>query len=130
MLPLLPALILLLLNGPANIERMAAHGSLPAALAAIQQRADAPRNGQLSGATAEQYALASLLSLTGDPQVSRALAQIFSLQVACEVLPSAQPQAAAEADSSGEPPPIARSIGKPHRGFLHSQRSRDGPFSC
>ena len=129
MLPLLPALILLLLNGPANLERMAERGALPAALAAIHQKA-APQNQTLNSAKAEQYALASLLSLTGDPQLSRALAQIFSLQVACEVLPSAQPPAIKEADSSGEPPPIAHSIGKPQRGFLHSQRSRDGPYSC
>lgn len=129
MLPLLPALILLLLNGPANIERLAEGGALPAALAAIQQRVSAPQS-QMSQARADQYAFASLLSLSGDPQLSRALAQIFSINVACEAAPSAQPEKLLADESSGEPPPITRSIGKPHQGFLDSQRSRDGPLSC
>ena len=131
MLPLLPALILLLLNGPANIERLAERGALPAALAAIQQRAIAPESQKaLNQAKADPYALASLLSLTGDPQLSRALAQLFSIHVACEPVACAQPAALRELDSGGEPPPIALCIGEPCDGFLRSQRSRDGPVSC
>lgn len=131
MLPLLPALILLLLSGPANIERLAEGGALPAALAAVQQRVAASPNSdkELAQARADQFALASLLSLSGDPQLSRALAHIFAIHVACEPIPSARPTSLSE-ESKSEPPPPARSIGKPQSGFLRSQRSRDGPCSC
>jgi hypothetical protein len=129
MLPLIPALILLLLNGPANIERLAEVGALPAALAAIQQRIDSPSRQTVASARADQLALASLLSMSADPQLSRALAQIFSIQVANEPVASVKPAELIEADT-GEPPPVAQCIGKPHDGYLNSQRSRDGPLSC
>jgi len=128
MLPLLPALILLLLNGPANLERMAEHGALPKALQAIHQRS-LDNDQKLDSAKADQFALASLLSLTGDPQLSSALAQIFSIQVAAEAQPVSSTFSQAESDDS-DPPPVDRTIGTPQRGFLSSQRSRDGPLSC
>ena len=127
MLPLLPALILLLLNGPAHVERMAEGGALPAALAAIQQRAERP--GSFKQARADELMLASLLSLSGDPQVSHALARILSIQYTNEPAASAQPEGLLRAEPAGEPPPTDSPSGKTRDGFLNSQRSRDGPAS-
>ena len=129
MLPLLPALILLLLNGPANIERLAEGGALPAAIAAVQQKVAAAPNSNFAQARADQLALASLLSLSGDPQLSKALAHIFAMHVDCDVQPSVQPDGLVQEEKGNEPPPIARSIGDTREGFLNSQRSRDGPLS-
>jgi hypothetical protein len=127
MLNLLPALLLLLLNGPANIERMAEGGALPAALASIQQRIDSPDRQVSAAARADQMALASLLSMSGDPRMSQALARIFCLNIVCEPVPSAKPEKLLDEESGSEPPPVVRVDGQPRDGFLDSQRSRDGP---
>jgi len=128
MFPLLPALLLLLLNGPANFERMAEHGALPAALAAIQQRIEAPGVQSARVTKADHQALASLLTLGGDPQLTQALVRLLAVNVACEPVASPQPKSLEQHEESpGEPPPIQ--VGKPQSGFLESQRSRDGPVS-
>lgn len=126
MLPLLPALILLLLNGPANIERLAEGGALPAALAAIQQRIDTPQTRGSLQARADHLAMASLLSLSGDPQISRALARLLAFNVVSDE-PKPVPAGVTAEPEDTEPPPIERSLGKPQDGFLRCQRSRDGP---
>lgn len=126
MLPFLPALILLLLHGPANIERLAEGGALPAALAAIQQRIDAPEHRALANKRADHLALASLLALSGDKEISSALARILSLNIVCEPQAPAALQAEPE---QGSDPPQERCLGRPQDGFLGSQRSRDGPLA-
>ncbi|MEA2552532.1 MAG: hypothetical protein QOJ65_708 [Fimbriimonadaceae bacterium] len=127
MLQFLPALILLLLNGPANTERLAERGALPAALAGIQKRIDTPGQPSLNQRRAERMALASLLSLSSDPQVSHALARIFSLQMECEQ--PAPAQLPGQLEERTDPPPREECLGQPQDGFLGSQRSRDGPIS-
>ena len=117
MFPLLPALILLFLNGPAHMERLAEGGALPAALAAVQQRLEAPDK------RADQLALASLLAFSGDKEASRLLVKILALQTV-EERPAVQPVVETEAKVD---PPQERCLGQTREGFLRSQRSRDGP---
>ena len=111
MLPILPVLLLLLLSGPANIERLALEGRLPAAIEAVQ-RMDTP--------PAEREAYASLLAASKDPEFTRA---IFTLLKWVE--PEAKPLRHAI-----EPGFVPIEIGEsppPQDGFKTSQRSRDGP---
>lgn len=124
MLPLLPALILLLLNGPANIERLAEGGALPAMLAAIQKRIDAPGSAQEARSRADDVALASLLTLSSDPRISHALVRILVLGIKPSEVHDCEPPKLAE---QSEPPPRADSLGQVQDGYLRSQRSRDGP---
>lgn len=119
MFPLLPALILLFLNGPAHMERLAEGGALPAALMAVQQRLEAPDK------QAGQLALASLLAFSGDKEASKVLVKILALQA----LEEGQPL---QVQMSTEPkvdPPQEQCLGQTQEGFLQSQRSRDGPAS-
>jgi hypothetical protein len=137
MLPLLPALILLLLNGPANIERMAEVGALPAALAAIQHRIDSGETVSLSQARADQFALASLLSLSGDPQISHALARLLISDLGSRTTDLGESDVAPasrlvelESLGSNQISPIRDPQSEfPQDGFADSQRSRDGPFA-
>lgn len=124
MLPLLPALILFLLNGPANIERLAERGALPAMLAAIQQRIDTDSGTQEQARKSDSLTLASLLSLSADPRVSHALVRILVLGVDANPLHDCEPP---KLKVQTEPPPAADTIGRPHSGYLQSHRSRDGP---
>lgn len=127
MLPFLPALILLLLHGPANIERLAEGGALPAALAAIQQRIDAPEHRALASKRADQLALASLLALSGDKEISNALARILAVNIVCETPAQAKPAILESEQTQDSDPPKERCLGRPQDGFIGSQRSRDGP---
>lgn len=140
MLPLLPALILLLLHGPAKIERMADGGALPAALAAMQRRMGCDQQTALSQVKTNQYALASLLSMRGDPQLRQALIQILTISdrgSRIEDLNSSECNPAArllrlEDEFVNRGLCIAdraSAIGTPSDGFANSIRSRAGPFS-
>ncbi len=79
MFPLLPALLLLILQGPSSIERMALDGRLPAALEAVTRQLESQeqRTGALDKADAA--VLASLLAFNGDPELSHALIRLLSL---------------------------------------------------
>jgi hypothetical protein len=123
MLPLLPALILLFLQGPAGIERMAWNGQLPGALDALhRQISSAPEKSAL----AEEIVLASLLTASGDRQVSRALFQLLSFIEPTEE--RLQPAIIAyEASPPVFIPPPA--LGDLRDGFCDCRRSRDGPFA-
>ena len=136
MLPLLPALILLLLNGPANIERMADGGALPAALAAIQHRIDSGEAVNLSQARADQLALASLLSLSGDPHSSHALARLLISDLGSRTSDLHQSDVAPESrlvelepSGSDQRSPIRDPRSEIQEGHAESQRSRDGPIA-
>lgn len=102
MLPLLPALLLLILQGPSSVERMALEGRLPAALEAIHRQMEA---GDPQGA------LIRLLSL-GEPATDT----------------KATPHLTVEEDKQDTPPPAEPSSTRITKGFAKSQRSRDGPF--
>lgn len=60
MLPFLPALILLLLQGPSNFERLAFEGQLPSALEALHRQIGYPGSERLS--ERDQAVLESLLA--------------------------------------------------------------------
>ncbi len=114
MLPILPVILLILLQGPANIERMALQGRLPAAIEAIQ-RMDAPQN--------EKEAFVSLLAASQDAELTHAL---FSLLKWTEPEPKQArtlPEDAAFVQI--DPGPSMPLLG----GFSKGNRSRDGPFS-
>lgn len=121
MLPILPALLLLLLQGPANIDRMAAEGRLPAALKSMHRGIAAPAN-RLSSA-ADNVVLASLIAVSSDHEISQVLLNILSLvETGVENSPS---EFGAEPRQSIAGPP---QLGALTDGFLSCQRSRDGPF--
>jgi hypothetical protein len=120
MLPLLPALILLLLQGPAGIERMAWNGQLPGALDALhRQMARSERN-----CAADEVAFASLLAVSGDKNMSRALLHLLAL---IEPAPPEQPRQIVVAEESSPPVPIPPSLGALPDGYFACRRSRDGP---
>ena len=122
MLPLLPALILLFLQGPAGIERMAWNGQLPGALDALhRQIASAPDKSGV----AEEMVLASLIAASGDKSMSRALHHLLSLIEPTEE--RSQAQIVAREDSP--PIPIPPALGDLRDGCYDCQRSRDGPLS-
>jgi hypothetical protein len=112
MLPILPVILLLLLQGPANVERMALQGRLPAAIEAIQ-RMDAPQN--------EKEAFVSLLAASQDPELTHALFSILKWTEPAEPKVVSVPEE-----------PTFVPIEPPHEvalrgGFSKSNRSRDGP---
>src|SRR5689334_3317213 len=76
MLPFLPALILLFLQGPAGIERMAVNGQLPGALNALHRQI---KSSPEKVRPADEVVLASLLAASSDRGMSRALLQLFTL---------------------------------------------------
>src|SRR4051794_16630366 len=78
MLPLLPALILLILQGPTNVERMALDGRLPAALDAIHRQMESSGSERAALSRADGMAMASLLAISGDPHLSQALATLLA----------------------------------------------------
>jgi hypothetical protein len=111
MFPILPVLLLLLFSGPANIERMAVEGRLPAAIEAIQ-RLDAPPS--------EREAYASLLAASKDPDFAKAIFTLLTWSRAETLGSVPRVEAGYVAIAIGESPP-------PRQGFSTSQRSRDGP---
>ena len=123
MLPILPALILLLLQGPGNVERMALDGRLPAALQALQRHVDSPQAKQL--ACEEVVALASLLAVTGDPGFSKAIYAILN----SDGEPKAEPRIWLQPEDESPPPCVPRAIGRERDAFYSAQRSRDGPHA-
>jgi hypothetical protein len=121
MLPILPALLLMLLQGPANIERMASEGQLPAALNAIHRQMECSHRGFEQ--PAEQVVLASLLAVSQDREMSQALFRLLSIPPQQEVASGANEPL----ELVGEAPPCPPRIDFDQRHFVDSQRSRDGP---
>ncbi len=73
MLPFLPALILLFLQGPSSPERTSAHMRTGEAVRAIQLAATHRSLGSISSRTA----LASWVAASQDPDVAQALIELF-----------------------------------------------------
>jgi hypothetical protein len=119
MLPLLPALILFLLQGPSNFERLAVDGRLPAALDAIHRQMDRPGIEQLS--ERDQETLASLLAAGLDTQFSNAF---FAYLNRGNEHPHTPILASKEL---GRPILASRGVPPTQEGFERFQRSRDGP---
>jgi len=127
MLPILPALLLLILQGPSSIEKMALDGRLPAALEAISRQMEANNNRSNAVERSDEAVLATLLAFSGDPDLSNALYKLLSLdQAADQVRPGIKDPGDAEPESNpilpcgdNRPLPVI---------CLESQRSRDGPF--
>jgi hypothetical protein len=119
MLPLLPAILLLLLQGPSNVERLAARGRLPSAFDAVcRSVGDTPTLRE-----AEQVVFATLLAAGEDPRLSDALFAILRTR---------RVQRAAPVVASAEVPRVRPAVGAVptvRDGFARSQRTRDGPLS-
>ena len=127
MLPILPALLLLILQGPSSIEKMALDGRLPAALEAISRQMEAQNHRSNKVDRSDEAVLATLLAFSGDPDLSNALYKLLSLDQ-----PTDQVRASLVdlGDSEPERSPIMSSGEVPALPVvsLESQRSRDGPF--
>jgi hypothetical protein len=127
MLPILPALLLLILQGPSSIEKMALDGRLPAALEAISRHMEAQNHRSNKVERSDEAVLATLLAFSSDPDLSNALYKLLSLdQPMDQVRKGLKDPGDAEPErsfilSSGDVPvlPVV---------CLESQRSRDGPF--
>lgn len=119
MLPLLPALILLLLQGPSNVERLALEGRLPAALQAVHATLDRPA----LPAEEQRKVLAQLLSVSSDAELTRVFASLLALV-------TDDPETK-DAETPGEersaPTLPTETRARVPDGFLACQRSRDGP---
>jgi hypothetical protein len=125
MLPILPALLLLILQGPSSIERMALEGRLPAALQAVTRQIESAEANLASTDDAEAAVWASLLAFSGDPELSGALIRLLSLDVS---LPERSSGKAFEPNDWVDPPvflsPDRASLPDAH---VQCRRSRDGP---
>lgn len=111
MLPILPALLLLFLQGPANIERLALEGRLPMVLEAAH-RLDAQ----------DEKAFAALFAASNTTELSSAILALMQWTESESVPSPAKPIAVFAAIDTR--PPLAIK-----EGFRCCQRSRDGPFS-
>lgn len=117
MLPFLPAILLLLLQGPSNVERLAIQGRLPAALDAVYRSV-----GQTPTLReAEQVVLATLLAAGEDPDLSDALLAILRSER------TRRETTAEPLDDRAPVPPFPDHGPPPQEGFARSQRVRDGP---
>lgn len=121
MLQILPALILMILNGPSHAERWVEGTRQPSALesATVKLVPDLA----ITRTRGQERALHALLSLSGSSEVAEAIMHLISMHVVeCRPgEPMLQPVFPA-IRTFGEPPTRAESDC-----FAESQRSRDGP---
>jgi hypothetical protein len=115
MLPILPALLLLLFQGPAHFERSLGLGRLPAEVQHLHH----------SGSRTDSEAIAQLIAAGNDPELTQALFAIFRwIDRPAEPAPVSAPiQNRPTVAIDAEPP------GRLAQGFAHSARTRDGPFA-
>jgi hypothetical protein len=112
MLPFLPALLLLLLQGPSDFERLVAEGRLSSVLEKFV--AESPK---------ERKTLQALLVSGGHPELSRALAVLLTGQSEPEAKPAFVPPVAEERVVV---PPTSDARPLPE-GYADGRRTRDGP---
>lgn len=116
MLPILPLILILLLQGPANVERLAREGRLPAALEQIHREIARP---SLPVSAREEALYASLRAAGGDPELSSVL---FAL------LRKPEPASPEPTEIPSREPRVALHPAPPLReGHEECRRSRDGP---
>ncbi|MCB8931951.1 MAG: hypothetical protein M9921_02135 [Fimbriimonadaceae bacterium] len=125
MLPILPALLLLLVNTPSKLDRVDCVRAW-GALETLQRQLEAGSAGPDGDREQTQRALASLLALRIPPaEFGRALATLLHFDA---VEPAAAggeaPETAATGGPVEAPPPLARL----RSGSLECRRSRDGPW--
>ncbi|MFQ3587007.1 MAG: hypothetical protein SNJ74_12220 [Fimbriimonadaceae bacterium] len=127
MLPIVPALLILLLQGPAGLERLAVGGHLPEALARLNLAAPSgERTADHQVDAGSNRALAALSALQRTNRDFAAALQHL-LHAAAEALePEISESDRAEATAPAVVP-RAESFGKPSDGFLLVGRTRDGP---
>lgn len=120
MLPLLPALLLLLLQGPSNVERLAQDGRLPEALNSLNRQMAVSMG-------AADLAMTSLLSVSNDASLAHALATLLS---------SGEPAPPAKSSSPIRPISLIGPIlqgrtgcGCLDEGYAQACRTRDGPVA-
>lgn len=106
MFPILPVLILLLLQGPSNVERLARDGRLPAVLDAVHQELRLPAPERT---IEEETALVSLMALLGPGETE-----------------SPAPKPIREIPTRIEIPVVVAPV--PTAGYETCRRTRDGPF--
>jgi hypothetical protein len=124
MLPLLPALILLILQGPSSVERMAWDGRLPAALHALGRQIE---RSPAERTAADEIVLASLLAVSQDPALTQALLLLLEAGAQDEAA-QGTPALSAASFEPAHPPDFPLHLGTTAPGFLDAQRSRDGPL--
>lgn len=117
MLPLIPALLLLLLQGPSNVERLAQDGRLPEALNSIHQRLGV-------SSQAADLAMSSLLSMSNDASLAQALATLLAAD--SPETPKLVCRRISELPVAGCPLPDWASP-RLTEGYEKGLRSRDGP---
>ena len=122
MLPLIPALILLLLQGPSNFERLTMDARLPAALEVIHRQLLEPGNSQLS--EREEQALASLIASGKGAQLTQALLSFLWQEEEVRTKPTFRDCQDLESTSITSPPTSRR-----QDGYADCRRSRDGPIA-
>jgi hypothetical protein len=125
MLPILPALLLLILQGPSSIERMALEGRLPAALQAASRQIESQDRNLGTTEEAEAAVWASLLAIGGDPELSGALYRLLSLDAG-----TPEPSRLVKDEPEGwlDSPPIPSPDASLPEEFVQCRRSRDGPL--
>lgn len=129
MLHLVPALLILLLQGPGGLEKLAHDGRCPEAVSllrsiVLQQSAQAPSGqpGNLSNASPEATLSAIRSSSKDFGKLLQALAALYADEVE---KPAIQPPL--DRESAQDPPPHPHAIGSLQDGFIANSRTRDGP---
>lgn len=129
MLHLVPALLILLLQGPGGLEKLALDGRYAEAATLLRSmgieesrgRQQASHHG-LNNASPD-VALSAIRS--SSQEFGKLLAALAYLIGDVEVRPSSKP--IQRIDESQDPPPQPHAIGTVHSGFIANSRTRDGP---
>jgi len=126
MLQFVPAILLLLLQGQAGIDRLSSDNRLPATLLALSAELDAAQK-----VDNEDRSMASLLALSRqNPSLSAVLIGILkSIQAApCDL--AGTPTDLSDLSDESETPVVGTEPHRlPHQCFATVSRFRDGPFS-
>ena len=134
MLSLIPAILLLAFHGPSAVERFGHEGRLPEALRALERvwaPQEADSEGEGYGPEKQRRALASLVAMSGDPAFSRAVSQLFGLDL--EGLKETDKADGSdlldEFESANQGLRSQERQEATQRGFIACRRTRDGPLA-
>lgn len=127
MLPIVPALLILLLQGPAGLERLAVGRHLPEALARLNL--SVPMGEPVSGAQIDIGSNRALAALSALQRTNREFAAALQqlLNAAAEALEPDVSESAEAVETASVAGPPDENFGKPSDGFLFVGRTRDGP---
>jgi hypothetical protein len=117
MLPILPAILLLILNGPAGVERL----GHDAALTQLRQ------GSSMHASVEDAHFIASILALDSDEQASQALLGLILSGYVIDFQDSAPLVGGAPPLEQPDPPIPGRSWTPAHPPLLSQGRTRDGP---